>query len=262
MQATALKPLAGLRIVVTRPVQQAHALSETLRKLGAKTIELPTIEIIRVEDPSRLDRALRNLKNYDWVIFTSVHGVRFFLERLRVLKISPESLIPLKVAAIGPATAATIERAGKRPDFVPKEYISERIALGLGAVRGKRILLPRADIASRKLPALLRERGGSVDEVIAYRTVIPRGFTPERLKSVLADGVDVITFTSPSTVRNVARVLGDAEGQNFLRKVKVACIGPVTAQAAEEVGLDVDVVAKTHTINALVEAIVDEARTV
>jgi uroporphyrinogen III methyltransferase/synthase len=262
MQATAFKPLAGMRIVVTRPIQQAHVLSERLNELGAKTIELPAIEIIPVEDTSHLDRALRSLKNYDWVIFTSVHGVRFFLERLMALKISPASLMRLKVAAIGSATASVLERAGKRSDFVPREYLSEKIAFGLGDVRGKRILLPRADIASKKLPALLRERGGSVDEVIAYRTVIPRDLTRERVKSVLTEGVDVITFTSPSTVRNIARVLGDGEVRRFLRKVKVACIGPVTIEAAEEVGLGVDVVAKTHTIDALVEAIVDEARTV
>ncbi len=262
MQATALKPLAGMRIIITRPKQQSQALSQGLGKLGAKTIELPTIEIVPVENTGPLDRALRSLEDYDWLIFTSVHGVRFFFERLTALKISLESLKGLKVAAIGPATAAAIERAGKKPDYVPEEYLSERIALGLGHLRGRRILLPRADIASKRLPNLLREHGALVDEIVAYRTVVPRDLTPERVKSIFAEGIDLITFTSASTVRNLAQVLSDGELVVFLRNVTVACIGPVTVEVAKELGVGVDVVAKNHTIDALIEAIVNETRTV
>ena len=262
MQAEALKPLAGTTILVTRPREQARTLSNRFQQLGATTIELPTIEVAPVGDSDQLDRALRNLNVYDWAIFTSVHGVRFFLDRLNALGYSPENLRNLKVAAVGPATATALERAGKKPDYVPKEYLTERIVSGLGDVRGKRIVLPRADIASRKLPNLLVGRGARVDEVIAYRTVIPRELTRERVRSVFAEGVDWITFTSPSTVRNFARILGNGELQTCLVKVKVACIGPVTVEAAKELGIGVDVAARTYTIDSLVEAIVDETKTV
>ncbi len=262
MQATSLKPLSGVKILVTRPILQAPTLSEKLRQLGATTIELPTIEIVPAEDTSGLDRAVRSLSEYDWVIFTSVHGVQFFMKRMAELKVAPETLKKVKTAAIGPATAAALERAVKKPDYIPNEYLSSKIAEGLGDVKEKRILLPRADIASKKLPVLLRERGALVDEVVAYRTIIPRDLTPERLKSVIARGVDLVTFTSPSTVRNLARVLGGHELKRFLGKVKVACIGPVTVEATKELGIGVDIVAETHTIDALVEAIVHENRTV
>ncbi len=262
MQISSLKPLTGMRIVVTRPKELTHTLSERLRELGATIVELPTIEIIPVENTAPLDDTIRRLDEYDWLILTSVHGAQFFMGRLAALKVSLELLNGLKVATIGPATAAALERAGKTPDYIPDEYLSERIVHGLGNVRGKRILLPRADIASKKLPALLHERGALVDEIVAYRTVAPRDLTCERLKSVLDEGVDLVTFTSSSTVRNFARALGGHKLGRFLHDVKVACIGPVTVEAARELGIEVDIVAKTHTIEALVEAIVNETRSV
>ncbi len=262
MQAASLRPLSGMRILVTRPIQQAQTLSEKLRQLGAVTVELPTIEIIPPENYVPLDRAIRTLSEFDWVIFTSVHGIQFFIRRMIELKVELEALREVQVAAIGPATATALERMVKKPDYVPNEYLSERIAEGLGEVKGKHILLPRADIASKKLPALLRERGALLEEVVAYRTVIPRDLTPERLKLILAQGVDLVTFTSPSTVRNIAQVLGEVELERFFRNVKVACIGPVTVEATKAFGLDANIVAQNHTIDALVEAIVDEIGTV
>jgi uroporphyrinogen III methyltransferase/synthase len=261
MQATSIKPLSRVRILVTRPTGQAQTLSEKLRELGATTIELPTIQIVRPENTDSMDTALMSLRNYDWVIFTSVHGIQFFMKRMGELKVAPETFKMVRVAAIGPATAAALELAVKKPDFIPQKYLSEKIVDGLGDVKGKRILLPRADIASNKLPALLRERGAAVDEVVAYWTIIPRELTPERLKSVFAEGVDLVTFTSPSTIRSLAAVMGGEQLEQFLRKVKVACIGPVTLEAAKELGIDVDIVAETHTIDALVKAIVDEIGT-
>lgn len=262
MQAASLQPLSGMRILVTRPVKQAQSLSEKLRRLGATPVELPTIEIIPVEETDSLDRALRILGEYDWVIFTSVHGAHSVLKRMSELKIAPETLQNLKVAAIGPPTATVLGRAGKKADYIPAEYLSEEIAHGLGEVKGKRILLPRANIASKKFPSLLRERGALVDDVVAYRTVIPRELTPERLRTILGEGVDLVTFTSPSTVRNLAQVLGEGELERLLKNVKVACIGPVTVEAAKELGIDVDIVAQNHTVDSLVEAIVNEIRTV
>lgn len=262
MQVTSAKPLSGMRILVTRPTQQSQILSEKLSRLGATPVELPTIEIVPLEDTDSLDRTLQSLGEYDWVIFTSVHGVNSALERMSELKIEYKILQKVKVATIGPPTASALDRAGRKPDYIPAEYLSEQIAHGLGEVKGKRILLLRANIASKKLPALLRERGALVDDVVAYRTLIPRDLTPERLKSIFDMGVDLVLFTSPSTVRNLAQVLGDDELERFLRNVKVACIGPVTAEAAKEMGIVVEIVAQNHTIDSLVEAIVNEVRTV
>jgi len=258
MPAGQAKPLLGKRVVITRPLQQAAAFSKRLRELGAIPVEFPTIEIVPVKNTDELDRAIRSLNDYDWVIFTSACGVRFFLEHMAGMRVRDETWKELKVAAIGPATAAALEKGGKKADYVPTEYLSEEIAVGLGDMRGRRVLLPRADIASQKLPALLRDRGALVDDIIAYRTMIPRHLTLESLKSILAEGVDLIVFTSPSAVRNLAQITGHDALASFLRDIKVACIGPVTADAVEELGIDVHVVAKTHTIDGVVEAVVDE----
>jgi uroporphyrinogen III methyltransferase/synthase len=258
MQATTVKPLSGLRILVTRPRDQAHILSDKLRALGAVTFELPTIEIAPPHCYTQLDNAIHNLKAYDWIIFTSGYGVQFFTDRLASLNVTLERDGHVKVAAIGPATAAALKRVGREPDYVPQQYLTEKIATGLEDVQGRRILLARADIASKRLPEILRERGALVDEVVAYRTVMPSNLTREGLESILMKGIDVITFTSPSTVRNVALLLGSDGLDGYLKGCKVACIGPVTHAAAKELGIHVDIVAKNHTIESMVEAIVNE----
>jgi uroporphyrinogen III methyltransferase/synthase len=262
MQTSSLKPLSGMKILVTRAEAQNVPISEKLRGLGATPIELPTIAIVPPENTEVLEQSITRISEYDWVIFTSVHGVRFFSELMTALGVPWDKLGTVNVAAIGSATADALERAGKKPDYVPAEYLSEKIVLGLGDVKGKRILLPRADIASKKLPGLLREREAIVEEAVAYRTVTPEGLSSSGLKSILSQGIDVLTFTSPSTVRNLVKVVGTDELQGLLRNVKIACIGPVTAEAAEELGLCVDIVARTHTVDALVEAIENEVRTV
>jgi uroporphyrinogen III methyltransferase/synthase len=262
MQSASLKPLSGLKVLVTRPIGQAQRLSEKLRELGATTIELPTIEVVPAQNNDALDQALRRLGEYHWVIFTSVHGVRFFMKRMAGLKISPTVMKEVMLAAIGPATASELERTVKKPEFVPNEYLSEKIADGLGNVKGRRILLPRADIASKNLPELLRSREALVEEVVSYRTIIPPDLTPERVNSIFMRGIDLVTFTSPSAVHNLAQVLGDDRLGQILSNVKVACIGPVTVQATKELGIGVNIVAGIHTVDALVEAIVDEIRTV
>lgn len=262
MEATTVRPLSGLKVLVTRPRQQAQPLSDKLRALGAITIELPTIEIAPPENHTRLDNAIHHINTYDWIIFTSIHGVKFFLDRLTSLKTTIRILDGVKLAAIGPVTAAALKRGGRKPDYVPEQYLTEKIAIGLGDVRGKRILLPRADIASKRLPEVLRERGARVNEVVAYRTVIAGDLTHEKLESIFMKGVNLITFTSPSTVRNLAQVLTPQDFDRFLKDCRVACIGPVTLEAAKELGIHVDIVAKAHTIDSLVEAIVNEIRTV
>lgn len=256
---TSEKPLSGRRIVVTRAARQAASLSRKLQDLGATTIEIPTIEIKPPSGTDQIDNAIQNIRIYDWIIFTSVHGVESFIGRMAALQVHISILDDLKIAAIGSATSTALQQAGRKPDYVPAEFLSERIAIGLGEVRGKRVLLPRANIATKRLPLLLREQGAIVDEVTAYKTVLPLGLNSEKLKGAIETGVDIVTFTSPSTVHNFAHALGDEVGK-LLSNVRVACIGPVTCEAARKIGIDVNVVASPHTIDALVEAIVDDIR--
>jgi uroporphyrinogen III methyltransferase/synthase len=262
MQTTPLQSLAGVRILITRPKAEKQLLSEKLRALGAVTVELPTIAILPPAENGPLDRSIRKLSEYDWVIFTSVQGVRFFSKRMAALGEPADRLREVKVAAIGPATAAALVELGEKLDYVPEEFLSEKIAHGLGDVKGKRILLPRADIASKRLPELLKKNGAIVDEVAAYRTVTPDDLSANRVESILEQGVDVVTFTSASTVRNLADVVGAGRLEALLKGVKVACIGPVTAEAAKALGVHVDITAGNHTIDDLVEAIVNEVRDV
>lgn len=259
MEATTIKSLSGLKVLVTRPTDQASALADRLLASGAIPIELPTIEIAPPESYTQLDNAIWRLGIYDWIIFTSVHGVQFFLNRLSALGFKPSILEPVRIAAVGPSTAAALETSGRKPDYIPQEYLTEKIANGLGDVREKRILLPRTDIASKSLPEILRTLGARVDEVTAYRTLTPSNLSAEKLAPILAGGIDLVIFTSPSTVRNLARVLV-AEDFAKLSKCRVACIGPVTAEAARELGFHVDILAKNHTIDSLVEEIVNENR--
>ncbi len=259
MMQTTLEALTGKRILITRPAGEAKVLSTKLNALGATTIEVPTIEIADPINSIPLDESIRNLTKYDWVIFTSVQGVRFFVNRMAKLKISTEILNGLKIAAIGSATAAALGLVGKKADFIPDAYLTERIASDLGDVTGRFILLPRANIASKKLPQLLRQRGAIVEEVTAYRTLVPSKLTSDLLFGILESGIDLVTFTSPSTVHNFVQILNEKKcAERFLKNIKAACIGPVTAKTAERLGISVSVIADTHTTEALVEAIVNE----
>jgi uroporphyrinogen-III synthase len=247
--------LSGRRVVVTRPEEQAEGLCSRLRALGAEPVEFPVIAIAPPEPGGPLDQALARLSSYDWLIFTSVNGVECFWARLaapaalEALAAGPVRFPAAKVAAIGPATAAALRRRGVRVCLVPAEYRAEAILDEIGDVAGQSILLPRADIARPALADGLRARGAQVDEVPAYRTVAA---TPAAAAfDALRAGVDVITFTSSSTVRNfVAQTAGLSYGDPL-----VACIGPVTAATARELGLRVDVVAGEYTIDGLLEAL-------
>ena len=278
------RPLSGKRVLVTRTREQASQLSALLREQGAEAVECPTIEVQPLEDFSVMDRALNDLERYDSVIFTSVHGVRSVVSRLQVLGIGLDGLSRLHLSAIGPATARELIKAGLHVDYQPKEYVAEAIVEGLDGVAGKRILLPRADIAREALAIGLREKGAVVDEVDAYRTVPATG-EAGRVCQLLASGqVDVVTFTSSSTVRNFFGLLQQGTGNKERRKggegrgsrveqggqgalteqrravellqgVKVACIGPITSQTARELGLRVDIEATEYTIAGLVDAL-------
>ena len=246
--------LRGRRVLVTRPQSRAEGFVRKLWALGAEPVVLPVIELLPPEDWTPVDRALRALKEgaYDWVIFTSANGVRFALERLRRLELGVGALKGARLAAIGPATAQALEREGLEIAFMPQEFVAEAIAEGLDA-KERRVLLLRADVARRDLRELLQAQGARVEEVPVYRTR-PARLEPERVREALRD-VDVVTFTSGSTVYALLDLLGDQ--RELLDGVIVACIGPITARAARERGLPVHIEAKEHTGDGLIRAIAE-----
>jgi uroporphyrinogen III methyltransferase/synthase len=248
-------PLIGQRVLVTRTREQASVLSAGLRALGAEAIELPTILVAPPEDWKPLDQAIASLQDYGWIIFTSVNGVRFFWDRLSIAGADARALAGVKLAAIGPGTAGELAARGLRVDYVPSEYVAEAIAAGLEGVNGQRVLLPRADIARPALADLLRDRGAEIVDVTAYRTLQPH-VDPDELRDLLAR-ITVATFTSSSTVRNLTAMTHNAgvDLPTALTSVTVACIGPVTAETARDLGLPVHVVAETHTIDGLIQAL-------
>jgi uroporphyrinogen-III synthase len=276
------QPLRDRTLLVTRAREQAAALSERLQALGARTVEFPVIRLEPPADWGPLDRALHRLSSgleeghpcYDRLIFTSVNGVRFCLERLQSLGLSTALLQRVPVVAIGPATAAALAARGVSGVLVPEEYVAEQVAETLLAEyrrrgeqpQGRRLLVVRAAEARRVLVEILQGAGLLVDEVPAYRT-LPVASDDEQGRSVLSllqrRQLDMLTFTSSSTVRFFMRWLAGLETVGepaaFLQRqgVLVACIGPVTAATARELGLVVAVEARTFTVDGLVAAIVD-----
>jgi uroporphyrinogen-III synthase len=244
--------LTGKRILVTRPRAQAEGLVDQLAELGAVPVVFPTIEIAPPEDASRLDRAIGRLAEYAWVIFTSVNGVAAFWERVTGLGMEAAVQEELRAAAIGPATAGVLAAHGVTAAFVPGEYVAEAILPGLGDVSGKRILLPRAEIARKALFDALVKAGAMPEEIAVYRTL--PGKPDEAAWAELERGVDAVTFTSSSTVRNFAALVGENAGA-LLGEAVVACIGPITAGTARECGWRVDVVAEEDTMEGLVRAL-------
>lgn len=249
------RPLWGKRIVITRASEQAPELAERLAALGAATTTLSTIQILPA-DPAPLDAAIAEVARaaYTWVILTSVNGVVAFAERLAALNLDWRA-VRARVAAIGPATALALRVRGLRPDFIPSEYVAEAIAAEIGEVNGQRILLPRADIARPALADLLRAKGATVEEVTAYRTVTPPFETEVVTQALRNPKPDAITFTSSSTVRGFVQALAGQEPVAALAGIRIACIGPITAETARGFGLTPDVVADVYTMEGLTDAL-------
>ena len=249
------RPLSGRRIVVTRARAQASDFAAALEALGAEVVQFPTIRIIPPADEAPLLAAAGQAASYDWIVFTSVNGVERFWYALAQQGCDARALGGVKVCAIGPATAAELGRRGITADVVPGEFVAEAAVLALDAaddLAGRRILLPRADVARAVLPEQLRARGAEVVEVAAYTTV-QDGTDAERVRGLLQRGeVDAVTFTASSTVRNFVEMVGADVG-----RAKVASIGPVTSGTAREAGLAVDLEAAEYTIPGLVQALRD-----
>jgi uroporphyrinogen III methyltransferase/synthase len=256
---TSAKPLAGRLVVVTRPRAQAQAFATLLEEAGAKVLLAPTIVVEPPASWELLDRALESLHDYQWAVFTSVNGVEMARRRLEALGRDAGALRGRRLAAIGPATAEALRGMGLEPEVVPEEYVAEGLAERLlGLIRpGERVLLARAAETRDVLVRELEAAGARVDEVPAYRTR-SAGEDAGELRRALADGrVDVVTFTSSSTVRHFAALFAPEDLRRLLSQVTVACIGPVTGATARELGLDTRIVPREYTIPALARAIAD-----
>jgi uroporphyrinogen-III synthase len=244
-----IKPLQNKKILITRTHDQNSEFAEKLTAAGAIPVQLPTIKIEPVTDFSFADKAIEKLNSFDWIIFTSSNAVSFFLTRLKKLKIDVSNLKKIKIAASGPSTAKTLKKAFIDVDLIPQKFIAEQISREIGDVSGKNILLPRGEIAREDLPDQLRAKGAMVTELILYKTVSSE-LKPSELAEIIEKGIDIITFTSSSTVEFFHEKIQKTNFQ--LRDEKIACIGPVTARTAEESGYDVWVVADPHSIDGLI----------
>ena len=252
-------PLHGKRIVVTRTPEQSRTLTAQLQALGATPIAMPTICIEPLADLTPLDRALQALADYDWLIVTSANAVTIVGERLQAAGLTPNDLRHLQIAAVGPATTEALQTYGLTSAFVPERFEGEEIAQGLqarvGDLHGIRILLPQAAIARQQLAEALTQQGAVVDLIPIYQT-LPAPLEAPALAQ-LQQGVDAITFTSGSTVRNFMQGLTNHNmPPAIVQRAAIACIGPQTAAAAHDLGLHVDLVATESTVDGLVDALV------
>ena len=250
-----IRPLHGKNILVTRARAQASALTEKLTALGASCIEAPVIRIAPPADNyAALDRAIRELHTYHWLIFTSVNGAEHFFSRLHTAGKDSRALGYAKVAAIGSATAKALCSFGIHADIVPEEFRAEALVDALVPILPPRarILLARAQEARDVLPESLRSHGAAVDVIPAYETVPEREGGEELAEQLMRGEIDFVTFTSSSTVKNFVRQLGNITP---LQHTKIACIGPVTAETARSFALEPDIVAENYTIDGLVHAI-------
>ncbi len=251
-------PMFGQRVVVTRSQPQASKLSEALGELGAEVIEAPAITISPPRDDHRFVEFLDALRArpFDWVVFTSPNGVEEFVRQCRLHGLDARALGRAKLAAVGPATAQALRAVFLQPDLVPDEFTTEAMGLALmnfDDLTSKRVLLVRSDIAPPELSDILRQAGADVEDLTAYCTCKPTALPDKAQEALFAGKIDWITFTSSSTVDNFVVLAG----RSLLDGPKLAAIGPVTADALKRHGLTPAVVARPHTIDALVEAMRD-----
>jgi len=251
------RPLFGKRILITRPEEQAGDVVHLLAGLGAQCELFSTIQIVPPESWEGLDRAIRELSGYEWIVFTSVNGVKYFFDRLTQAGKDARVLGGIKIGVIGPKTKEALCAKGISPDLMPDTYSTEGLAKEFKRypMHGKKILLPRPKIASEELSNMLHGLGAAVDEVEAYLTQPPE-YSKDKLVQLFHNGgIDLITFTSPSTVTNFIEICRNNDIAEKISDTPVACIGPVTAKAAGEQGLAVAITPNEYTIDGLVAAI-------
>jgi uroporphyrinogen III methyltransferase/synthase len=257
--------LFGKRVLVTRTREQAKAFSELLIDQGAQPVEMPAIDIIDPDSYENIDRAFERLesgKGYDWVIFTSANGVKYFIKRMKALNKDIRVLAGAKIAAIGPATAKAVKKLLIKVDLTPKEFVAEGLLSEFESegVQGKSFLIPRALIARDVLPDTLREMGAEVDVAEVYQTVLGMEAGDILRQMIIGKEIDIATFTSPSTVTNFIKQVGP-DYKELVKDIKIASVGPITADAIRDAGLNVDIMAKEYTVPGLVQAIADSVGT-
>ncbi|MDI6782351.1 MAG: uroporphyrinogen-III C-methyltransferase [bacterium] len=261
------KPLFGKGILVTRPISQIHQADSTtgnmfslkMQELGAVVYEQPTIKIMPPESFEEIDAAIKQilLRKYQWLIFTSVNGIAYFMQRFRMCGLDIRELYGIQIAVIGPQTRLEVEKYCLKVDYCPEEYVAEALVAGLKKyeMNGKHILIPRAKDARAVLENGLREQGAIPHVAAVYQTI---GYKNERIRDLLLEHrIDVITFTSPSCVHGFCSIFEGEDMQPYLSGVKIACIGPITQRAAIELNLKVDMVAKEYTMDGVTEAILE-----
>jgi uroporphyrinogen III methyltransferase/synthase len=252
------RPLFGRKIMVTRTREQASRLTAKLADLGATVIECPTISIHPPQDFAPVDDAILHLADYDWLVLTSPNGVDMFFKRVDAIGLDSRSLHPVKIAAIGPATADKLKENGIRTDLLPEKFVAEGLVEALKGqdMSGRKVLLARAKEARDVLPKELARAGAEVTEVALYETRAPDGLPPDAETALNENAVDLVTFTSSSTVTNFVELMGP-DRTDFTRRVPAACIGPITSDTARENGLNVAAEAAQYTIDGLVDAVVN-----
>jgi len=256
------RPLFGKRVLVTRPKGQATEFVDQLEAMGAEVVEAAMLRIEPPEDYGPLDEACANAGTFNWIIFSSTNAVDAFMGRLLRGATDARALGGVKLCCVGPATSERLAHYRLKADVVPGEYRAEALVHALsaaGQMSGMRILLPHADIGREVIADELRKQGAQLTEVVAYRTVAndnERDDDPDVYRMLLDRKLDVVTFTSPSAVRNLVRVLGAEPAADLLRTTIVASIGPVTAEAASQSGIQTHVMPEKYTVSALVAAIV------
>lgn len=254
-----VKPLAGRRILITRARHQAQALAAALEEKGAEVLAIPAIEIVPPDSYAALDTALLNAGKYEWLVVTSVNGADVLAQRLQFLGLSVETLSPLQIAVIGPATGRRMATHGLHVDLTPKQAVAESLVESLlqEPIAGQHVLLVRAKVARDVLPDELQKAGAIVEIADAYRTIVPAA-SVEAVRQLFVQPnwlPEVVTFTSSSTVMNFFRLLFEAGVPGWPARMAAASIGPITSQTLREHGIEPIVEATQYTIPGLVAAI-------
>ncbi|MBT0664061.1 uroporphyrinogen-III C-methyltransferase [Geobacter pelophilus] len=252
------RPLFGKGVLVTRATDQAGEFTALLEELGATVWECPTIQIVAPESTVAIDTAIAELATFSWVIFTSINTVQHFFTRLHALGLDSRALGSCKICAVGPKTAAAIAQHGITPDMIPQSYKAEGVIEAFHSMElaGKRILYPKADRARDLIPKALGEMGAEVTDPVAYRNILPEDVPPAILQALEERKIQCVTFTSSSTVDNLAKLLGENRFLHLLEGVAVAAIGPITSKTCQEMGLKVAIEPSQYTIATMTDEIV------
>ncbi|WP_027409489.1 uroporphyrinogen-III synthase [Anoxybacteroides tepidamans] len=242
-------PLLGKKVLVTRGKEQAQEFSDRLRQAGACPLEIPLISVSAVADKEKVNKYLRDLSRYNWIVFTSANGVRFFFSFMKEVRSLP------KIAVVGRKTAAALEKRGIHPDIIPDEFVAEGLAEAMKPIiePHDRILLVKGNLARPALKEELLCLGADVDDLVVYETNINESGKEQLLDLLKKKAIDVITFTSSSTVHSFMRMLEGTDLLSLVQRCVIACIGPITKQAAEQAGLSVHICPDQYTIDDMIK---------